>query len=62
MEGSGNAGGGNSKTEPDERVKAAAEWNRVRFETCREVVEGYLKKCGRVWVQMDGLFGFALEK
>ena len=43
-----------------EKVKAAAEWNRERFGTCRSVVEGYLGKCGRVWVQMDGLFGFAI--
>ena len=45
--------------EDKEKVKAAAEWNRARFATCRGVVEGYLKKCGRVWVSMEGLFGFA---
>lgn len=44
-----------------EKVKAVAEWNRERFGTCAEVVEGYLKRCGRVWVQMDELFGFALK-
>ena len=43
-----------------EKAKALAEWNRERFETCAAVVEGYLAKCGRVWVQMDSLFGFAL--
>jgi len=48
--------------EEREKVKAVAEWNRERFGTCRSVVEGYLKKCGRVWVQMDGLFGFALNR
>ena len=45
-----------------EKVKALAEWNRERFETCAGVVEGYLAKCGRVWVQMDSLFGFALRE
>lgn len=45
-----------------ERVKAVAEWNRERFGACKGVVEGYLKRCGRVWVQMDGLFGFAMPK
>ncbi|MCJ1449944.1 DNA-directed DNA polymerase alpha catalytic subunit pol1 [Mycoblastus sanguinarius] len=45
-----------------EKMKAAAEFNRERFGTCRGVVEGYLKRCGRVWVQMDGLFGFAMER
>ena len=45
-----------------EKIKAVAEWNRERFGTCRDVVEGYLKRCGRVWVQMDGLFGFAMPK
>lgn len=44
-----------------EKVKAAAEWNRERFGTCAEVVEGYLKRCGRVWVQMDEIFRFALK-
>ena len=57
-------GNGVWKVEGDERekLKAVMEWNRERFGTCRRVVEGYLKKCGRVWVQMDGLFGFALQK
>lgn len=49
-------------TETEEKVKAVAEWNRERFGTCREVVEGYLKRCGRVWVQMDALFGFAMGR
>lgn len=44
-----------------ELVKALAEHNRGRFGTCRGVVQGYLDKCGRVWVQMDGLFGFAMD-
>lgn len=45
-----------------ERARALAEWNRERFESCRGVVEGYLARCGRVWVQMDSLFGFALRE
>lgn len=44
-----------------EKAKALAEWNRERFGTCAEVVEGYLKRCGRVWVQMDEIFRFALK-
>lgn len=44
-----------------EEVRALREWNRERFETVRAVVEGYEKKCGWVWVQMDSLFGFALK-
>ncbi|CAO1598471.1 DNA-directed DNA polymerase alpha catalytic subunit pol1 [Xanthoria calcicola] len=59
-------GGGKSdgvKVEEGEREKAkvVGERNRERFETCRGCVEGYLAKCGRVWVQMDGLFGFMLR-
>ncbi len=46
----------------DEKIRAVREWNRERFETCWGVVEGYLKRCGRVWVQMDELFGFARVK
>ena len=45
-----------------DKVRAVAEWNRERFGTCAGVVEGYLRRCGRVWVQMDELFGFALGK
>ena len=48
--------------EEREKVEAVKEWNRERFGTCKNVVEGYLKRCGRVWVQMDGLFGFALQR
>ncbi|MCJ1289454.1 DNA-directed DNA polymerase alpha catalytic subunit pol1 [Xylographa carneopallida] len=49
------------RMEDKERVKALAEWNRERFETIKGVVEGYVKQCGWVWVQMDSLFGFALR-
>ena len=52
---------GKLEGEERERVKALAEWNRERFGTLGGVVEGYLGKCGRVWVQMEGLFGFALK-
>ena len=45
-----------------DKIKILREMMRERFGTCSEVVEGYLKRCGRVWVQMDGLFGFALGK
>lgn len=65
VEGKGNSNG-EGKVEGDgeerEKIRAVKEWNRERFGTCREVVEGYLRRCGRVWVQMDGLFGFALGK
>ena len=51
------------QTEDDkESVRAQAEFNRERFAAIKGVVEGYLKMCGRVWVQMDGIFGFALQK
>lgn len=56
-DGEGQAGGGG-----EEKVRAVAEWNRERFGTCAGVVDGYLRKCGRMWVQMDELFGFALRR
>ncbi|KAM3073566.1 DNA-directed DNA polymerase alpha catalytic subunit pol1 [Clarireedia jacksonii] len=40
-----------------ERVLALAEHNRIRFDNLKGVVEKYLDKCGRQWVQMDSLFG-----
>jgi DNA polymerase alpha subunit A len=49
------------KGEEAEKVQALAEWNRERFETVKGVVEGYLKRCGWAWVQMDRLFAFALR-
>ena len=45
-----------------EKIKILREMMRERFGTCSDVVEGYLKRCGRVWVQMDALFGFAMGK
>ncbi|KAJ0417328.1 DNA polymerase family B-domain-containing protein [Aspergillus carlsbadensis] len=52
--------GANGGSEKKESVAALVEFNRVRFGTVRGVVEGYLKKCGRQWVEMDGLFKFML--
>ena len=43
-----------------EKVKVLKEIMREKFATCEGVVEGYLKRCGRVWVQMDSLFAFAM--
>ena len=47
--------------EKKDRVMALVEWNRKRFGTIKGVVDGYLKKCGWQWVEMDRLFGFALK-
>jgi len=40
-----------------ERILALAEHNRIRFGTLKTIVEKYLDKCGRQWVNMDSLFG-----
>lgn len=47
--------------EKKDSIMASVEWNRIRFGTVKAVVEGYLKKCGRQWVEMDSLFSFALR-
>ncbi|CAI7595452.1 unnamed protein product [Penicillium bialowiezense] len=47
--------------EKKDSVSALAEFNRTRFDTVKGVVDGYLKKCGRQWVEMDGLFRFMLQ-
>jgi DNA polymerase alpha subunit A len=47
--------------EKKDQVMALVEWNRTRFGTIKGVVDGYLKKCGRQWVDMGVLFGFALK-
>ncbi|KAL3447498.1 DNA polymerase family B-domain-containing protein [Aspergillus insuetus] len=52
--------GASGGSEKKESVAALVEFNRVRFGTMRGVVEGYLRKCGRQWVEMDGLFKFML--
>ena len=44
-----------------EEVRVLAEVNRRRFETLRKVVKAYLDKSGRQWVDMGGLFGFAMK-
>ena len=51
--------GGKGFEDVRERVGVLAESNRALFGMVREVVEGYLRKCGRQWVDMGGLFGFA---
>ncbi|KAI9700773.1 MAG: DNA-directed DNA polymerase alpha catalytic subunit pol1 [Candelina mexicana] len=50
-----------AKGENKERICALAEHNRERFGTLKGVVDSYLDKCGRQWVAMDSLFGFALK-
>ncbi|KAL4871845.1 hypothetical protein BDV12DRAFT_163242 [Aspergillus spectabilis] len=47
--------------EKKDSVAALVEFNRGRFGTVAGVVEGYLRKCGRQWVEMDGLFKFMLS-
>ena len=42
-----------------DRVVVLAEGNRELFACVRAVVDGYARKCGRQWVDMGGLFGFA---
>ena len=54
-------GAGKVEEEVVEKGGVLAELNRVRFETCKEVVRGYLDRNGRQWVAMDSLFGFALK-
>lgn len=46
--------------EKKDSLAALVEFNRVRFATIKGVVDGYLKKCGRQWVEMDSLFRFML--
>ena len=43
------------------RVEVLAETNKTSFAVLKGVVDAYLKRCGRSWVQMDSLFGFALR-
>lgn len=46
--------------EKKDSVAALVEFNRTRFGTIKSVVDAYLKKCGRQWVEMDSLFRFML--
>lgn len=48
----------NGENTDKERILALAEHNRTRFGTVKAVVDGYLKKCGWQWVDMDTLFSF----
>lgn len=48
--------------EKKDSLAALAEFNRIRFGTIRTVVDGYLKKCGRQWVEMDTLFRFMIQQ
>ena len=50
-----------TSSEKKEKILALVEWNRTRFGTMKGVVDAYLKKCGRQWVEMDALFGFAFK-
>ena len=45
-----------------EKMKVLAEVNRERFGTLQGVVDRWLERNGRQWVQMDSLFAFALQK
>ncbi|CAN9113112.1 unnamed protein product [Alternaria alternata] len=47
--------------ERKEKMKVLAEVNRERFGTLKGVVERWLERNGRQWVQMDSLFSFALK-
>ena len=44
-----------------EKINALAEINRQRFDVTKNTVTRYLEKSGRLWVAMDGLFGFAIR-
>lgn len=44
-----------------DRVMVLAETNKELFGQLKAVVDAYLKKCGRQWVEMDTLFGFAMK-
>lgn len=48
-------------TDRRDRIVVLAETNKDRFDGIKTVVDGYLRKCGRQWVEMDTLFGFALR-
>ncbi|KAF2729033.1 DNA polymerase alpha catalytic subunit A [Polyplosphaeria fusca] len=47
--------------EQREKAKVLAEVNRERFGTMMGVVDRWLERNGRQWVQMDSLFGFAAK-
>ena len=47
--------------EAKERIIVLAEANRLAFDNIKGIVDAYLTKCGRQWVEMDSLFGFAFR-
>lgn len=49
------------ESEKKEKIKILAETNREKFDTLKGVVEKWLERNGRQWVQMDSLFSFALK-
>jgi DNA polymerase alpha subunit A len=49
-------------SEKRDRLKVLAETNRESFGACKSVVERWLERNGRQWVQMDTLFSFALKQ
>ncbi|KAF7444058.1 DNA polymerase [Pyrenophora tritici-repentis] len=59
--GGGSAGVKAEEMERREKIKVLAEVNRERFGTLKGVVEKWLERNGRQWVQMDSLFSFALK-
>ncbi|CAE7217396.1 hypothetical protein CFE70_010168 [Pyrenophora teres f. teres 0-1] len=64
--GKGEGGGGTAgvkaeELERREKIKVLAEVNRERFSTLKGVVDKWLERNGRQWVQMDSLFSFALK-
>lgn len=42
-------------------VLAESQFGKDLMGAGKAVVDAYLKKCGRQWVEMDGLFGYALK-
>lgn len=52
---------GKETGEKKDSLAALAEFNRTRFGTIKSVVDSYLKKCGRQWVEMDTLFQFMIQ-
>ncbi|PSN66770.1 DNA polymeras-like protein alpha catalytic subunit [Corynespora cassiicola Philippines] len=54
--------GGEVVGEAGEKLRVLAEVNRERFGTLEGVVEKWLERNGRQWVQMDSLFGFAMKR
>lgn len=51
-----------AKGDDKESILTLAEHNRRRFTTLKKIVDRYLDKCGRQWVAMDSLFGFARRR